>query len=469
MIQRRWGVGGALAAAALLAWVGSRRPVERLAQRLDRDEVPASAFGSQRLRGALNRDGFLYLQPDREEASASGEGCPELPIGTRPVAPADMPSSRLPAEFTARRAVVSLALAPCRLERLLAHPLEHGRDWEETGWVSFFENGELRFASAVGVRLHGGNDRAGKRSRRGYRLYFRDLYGAAGFPGGLLDAGLEQPVARLILRYARARDHAGRRWFFVQPLAFDLARRLGGETPRTRPAWLLVNGRSEQLVTLTEHISPDLLARRFGHADFDLLRAKGEREPDEERLWRVELAWLGGEPRPLRAERVATRYDLADLTAWLVVNAFCATGDSFQPTLARDRRGAVRGGRWFPLHWDMDASFFTVSRRERWRRLQDPLRLVLDDQDYPRLLVGRLLHRLLTEDPGYRRTVERRLEEALESELDAEFLAERLAAYEREAAVLGLPERAFFHEWRTFLAGRPAALREEARRLLEAP
>jgi hypothetical protein len=469
MNQRRWGVGATLAAAALLAWVGGRRPVERLAQRLDRDQVPAAAFGSQRLRAALHRDGFLYLQPDREPGTASGEGCPEPPIGTRPVAPADMPSSRLPAEFAARGAVVSLALAPCRLERLLSHPLEHGRDWEETGWVSFFENGELRFASAVGVRLHGGNDRAGKRSRRGYRLYFRDVYGAPGFPGPLLAADLEQPVGRLILRYDRARDHAGRRWFFVQPLAFDLARRLGGETPRTRPAWLLVNGRSEQLVTLTEHISPDLLARRFGHAEFDLLRAKGEREPDEERLWREELAWLAGEPRPLRAERVAARYDLADLTAWMVVNAFCATGDTFQPTLARDRRGAVRGGRWFPIHWDMDASFFTVSRRERWRRLQDPLRLVLDPEDHPRLLVGRLLHRLLTEDPDYRRMFERRVEEALAGELDSEFLADRLAAYEREAAALGLPERAFFDEWRAFLAGRPAALREEATRLLAAP
>jgi hypothetical protein len=80
-----------------------------------------------------------------------------------------------------------------------------------------------------------------------------------------------------------------------------------------------------------------------------------------------------------------------------------------------------------------------------------------------------LLHRLLTEDPGYRRTFERRLEQALDGELDSEFLADRLAAYEREAAALGLPERAFFDEWRAFLAGRPAALREEARRLLEAP
>jgi hypothetical protein len=117
----------------------------------------------------------------------------------------------------------------------------------------------------------------------------------------------------------------------------------------------------------------------------------------------------------------------------------------------------------------MDASFFTVSRRERWRRLQDPLRLVLDDRDYPRLLVGRLLHRLLTEDPGYRRTFERRLEQALDGELDSEFLGERLEAYEHEADALGLPERAFFEEWRTFLAGRPAALREETRRLFEAP
>jgi hypothetical protein len=99
---------------------------------------------------------------------------------------------------------------------------------------------------------------------------------------------------------------------------------------------------------------------------------------------------------------------MEDLEAWLVLNAFCATGDTFQPTLARDRRGEVRAGRWFPLHWDMDVSFFTVSRRPRWVLLQDPLRLALDPDEHPRLLLGRLLHRLLAEDPEFRTRLSRR-------------------------------------------------------------
>ncbi len=464
------GAGGVLAAAALIAWLGSGEAARRLASRLVRREVPASAFGSQRLRSALTASGALSLRPGEAAAHWDRVGrCPDPPIGLEPLAPQVMPSSTLPPEWSQRGAVVSLALDACRLERLLGNPLEHGRDWEEPGWVSFFEDGTLRFASAVGVRLHGGDDRAGKRSRRGYRLYFRSIYGASGLPGPLLAPDLELPVARLVLRYDRARDHAGRPWCFVQALALDLARRMGGVTPRTRPAWLLVNGRPEHLVTLTEHIGADLVARRFGHADFDLVRAKGARDPQEQALWEAELGWLGRQRAPLRAARVGERYALEDLAAWMVLNAFSATGDTFQPTLARDRRGEIRGGRWFPVHWDMDVSFFTVSRRGRWVLLQDPLRLVLDAEEHPRLLVGRLLHRLLTEDADFRGALSRRLDTALERELTAEFLAERVADYEREADALGLEDREFLALLRQFFARRPAEVRSEFSVLLGAP
>jgi hypothetical protein len=466
---RSLALAGALAVIAILALAGRSGIGQRIADRLDTREVPASAFGSQRLRGALTSAGLLHLHPSADGASQAWDGggsCPDLPIGVDLPAPDELPSSVLPPAGHVRGTVVSLVLDRCRYERLLANPLEHGRDWEEPGWVSVFENGSLRFASAAGVRLHGGSDRPGHRSRRGYRLYFRPIYGAAGLPGEILDAGLDEPVARLVLRYDQTRDHAGRPWSFVQPLAFDLARRMGGVAPHTEPAMLLVNGEAERLVALTEHVGPDFLARRYGHADFDLLHAKGIRPADEQALHDAELGWLDRQPTPLRLEAVAERYAVEELATWMVLNAFCATGDTFQPTLARDRRGAVHGGRWFPIHWDMDVSFLTLRRRGRWTLLQGPLRLALDEQRHPRLLLGRLLHRLLRENPDFRASVSRRLEVALTEEITPEFLTARLAAYQAAADDLGLQERDFFGELREFMARRPQELRDEFQELL---
>jgi hypothetical protein len=101
--------------------------------------------------------------------------------------------------------------------------------------------------------------------------------------------------------------------------------------------------------------------------------------------------------------------------------------------------------------------------------MQDPLRLVLEERGYPRLLYGRLLHRLLTEDPEYRAAMPARIERALETELTPGFLAALAARYEAEATELGLEDRQFLGALRDFFARRPEELRSEAGGLLNAP
>jgi hypothetical protein len=460
----------ALALALGLVAAAGTGLVWRLAAPLVGGSAPARAVGSAELRAALARSGLLALQPPAaaEIAAAAADGeCPEYRVAGRPLAPAELPAT-LAAPWPARAedaVLVSLWLDPCRLDRLHADPGRRGRASEELGWVSVFEGGELRFASAVGVRLHGGAAR--KHPPFSYRLYFRGEHGVPGLPAPLLSPELDAPVARVYLDESLDFDRDGRRWYFPGEVAYEIGRRLGAWTPRTRPVRFSLNGAAPTLYVLGEHLGADYFARHFGHRDFELVRGKREAGDPTEAIWRRELDWLAAAPRPLTAERAARRYDLDRLTTWLTTVLFCATGDLYQDAMIRDRTGRLAGGRWTWIHWDHDMSFRSPRGSTRFGRLKDLLPYLLWSGKPADVAPAReLARRLILEDPAFRRRLAERIVRALNHELTPGFLDALVDRQARLARELGAEDVVFADRLRAYFAARPAQLLAQVEEVL---
>lgn len=454
-----------LALAALAAFAQHWGPVERARMRAARPTVPATAFGSKKVRKGLMQAGRLFLQPPsnllRERARDAAGRCPTSAVGPWAPALGDAPSTRLVTTEQAERRelpLVSLYLEPCRLKRIVENPAGFGSDWEEPGWVSYFADGALRFESPAGVRLHGGFTRK-SHLYKSFRLYFRDRYGSKGFPSEVLAPAFGPgEVARLVLHNDLRRDHKTVPWHFVNPLSYDIARRLGGLAPETLPVRLLVNGEPRPPYVLTERLDVEWLRRRFGHDQFDLLRAKGGREPAEQALWDEAARWAVETPAPLRAAEVEKHFDLDNLARWYVSVLVCSTGDLFQAVMVRDRRPKAPDGRWFFLHWDMDMSFRRAAGAltEGWRR--DQFRFVMDRPPGTTMPPRIVLHRLLNEDPAFRARFLRLFVDLVNHRLDAAFLRERLDHYAGVARALPVADLRYLAELERYFELRPAEI-----------
>lgn len=449
----------------MLVASGGSLALWRLAAPLAEPTAPATGLGSAKLRAALTRMGILALRPPThgELAAAAATGdCPGYRIGDAPPAPESQPGV-VSAPFPDRdeaAVLVSLWVDPCRLARLHARPWEHGRATEEPGWLAHFERGRLLFASAVGVRIHGGVAR--ESPPYSYRIYFRGDYGQPGLPAALLSADLDAAIPRLYLDESLDYDNDRRRFYFPAEVAYEIGRRLGARTPRTRPVRFSLNGAPSAIYVLGEHIGESYLERHFGHRNFDLLRGKREPGDPAEALWRAELDWIQAVPRPLTAELAATRYDLDQLTRWLVTVLFCATGELHQDAMIRDRSGVVAGGRWTWIHWDQDMSFRNPPGNSRFGREREVLPFILwnhrPDESAP---ARELARRLLLEDPAYRKRLVERIERALAGELTPAFLEDLVTRYETAARELGAEDLVFAERLRAYFAARPAEVRRQ--------
>ena len=334
---------------------------------------------------------------------------------------------------------------------LLANPTRVGRDWEHPATVSYFEDGDLLFASNIGLRVHGGKSRIGS-PVSSFRLYFRREYGSVQFRPGTLFGGKGDPLTRLVAHNDLRLDQRGRWWHLVNPLAFDIARRIGALAPETHPATFVLNGETQGLYVLTEHVRRPFLISRFGHDNFD--RAD---EALRRRLSREVMA----EPSLTMAD-AAARFDVESLTRWFISVVFCGTSDAFQAVMFRDRTRP--DARWFWVNWDMDHSFMDFYRRAPvpWR--QD----TFDATIRPGALEARVVRRLIEDDPVYRRHLAEAFLNALNYRITLSFLAERFDHYRRIIAGFGLENDGYLEGLAEFLELRPAYVREMLARYLDA-
>ena len=117
--------------------------------------------------------------------------------------PEALPSTTLVSDYWVdkRLPLLSIAIDQYDLRQpthgLRSSPTSRGRDWERPGYLSYFDDGQLRFASGVGIRIHGGKSR--RLPKKSFRVYFRDIYGADQFAPGVLFDAASTPLRRLIV------------------------------------------------------------------------------------------------------------------------------------------------------------------------------------------------------------------------------------------------------------------------------
>ena len=372
--------------------------------------------------------------------------------------PSRFPSSWVvPASELARaRSVLSIYTEARYLDDpdygLLTHPTQVGRDWEHPATVSYFEDGELRFASNTGLRLHGGKSRTGS-TVQSFRLYFRRAYGSARFRPGTMFDGKGDPLTRLVVHNDLRMNHDGSLWHLVNPLAFDIARQVGALAPETRPAAFLLNGEPQGLYVLTEHVRAPFLESRFGHDNFE--------RADQQRL----RNWMDRElPRraPFTAADLSTWIDLESLSRWFVSVVFCATTDPFQGLIFRDE--TQPDTTWFWVNWDMDHSFMDLygyKRRFPWRH--DTFQTTLRKGSFE----SRVLTQLIDRDPVYREYLANVFLEALNYQLTPSFLNDRYRYYQAVAEQYGLEDDRYLETLEEFLQSRPGTVRRLIVRYLD--
>jgi hypothetical protein len=372
--------------------------------------------------------------------------------------PASMPSSTLvaPEEIARGVPILSLYVEPGHLydpkTGILRHTVEKGIAWERPASVSYYDAGRLLYAAEAGIRVHGGKSRQFS-PVMSYRLYFRKQYGADEFPRALLFAPHREPLTRFVAHNDLRQDKRGMWWHFVNPLAYDIVRRMGGVAPQTKPAMVYLNGQLQGAYVLTEHtLHAGFLRSTFGHSSFTSTEF-ADRHAIGRRLRRL---------KTLTMDEVASEIDLASFTRWYIATVWCAVSDPFQGLFMKD--DTRPDARWFLVNWDMDHAF-----QDLYRQAPDGMPW---EQDTFRTLRGRrdirteLVVRLLNEDPAYLAYFKERLVETVNHDLTPEFLQERFDYYARMATELRVPHREYLPILERFLRLRTGAVMRQAPRYL---
>lgn len=283
----------------------------------------------------------------------------------------------------------------CPDEGIFTHPTEKGRRWERPLTISYFENGQLRYETHAGLRIHGGQSRKGE--IKSFQVIFRRTYsGAPRAAAGVFFGGESPPIQRLVL------SNTNKVKRFLNPLAYDIAESVGCITSRHAPVRVFLNGeRVRSGYFMIEHQSREFLKHRFGHDDFDWVRLKGNSRPSLS----LDLlsSWVNSPESKVDMQSAGRRFDLEDLCAWIFAVTFCDTRDEDQGGYFRDNR--YPDALWRTVVWDMDGSF----------NHGEPPKKQLFEFDEIRGLRGRLFHRLCESDPAfrahYRQYAERMLKE----------------------------------------------------------
>ena len=374
--------------------------------------------------------------------------------------PGNMPSSMVvpSAEIGRGVPVMSLYVEPDDLydekTGILRHTLERGVEWERPVFVSYFDRGQLLFAAEAGIRVHGGKSREFS-PVMSYRLFFRKKYGADEFPRALIFTPSREPLTRLVVHNDLRQDKRGMWWHFVNPLAYDIARRLGGITPDTKPALVFLNGQPQGAYVLTEHIvDASFVASRFGHANFTA------RSAFPMQAWHRQR-----NPPTLSRADVERSLDLESFTRWFIAVLWCAVTDPVQGLVLKD--DTRPDSRWFLVNWDMDHAFQDLYQSARrgspWEH--DTFRTLFRDHDTR----TEVIRRLVREDPDYREYFKRALVDAVNHQLTPEFLQERYDYYARTAAAFRVPHTDYLPILQSFLRMRTAALMRRAPEYVGSP
>lgn len=294
---------------------------------------------------------------------------------------------------------------------IIANGWEKGRRWERATFLSYFENGELRYETPAGLRVHGGQSRGG--DIKSFALIFRRTYsGAPRAQRGVFFDGQSDAIQRLVLSNT---DKPKR---FLNALALDIADRVGCLTSRSQPVRVFLNGeRIESGYFALEHQSREFLRHRFGHDDFQWVRLKGNSPPSLK--FDLLESWVNVWRHGVNLESAAERFDLDDLCAWVFAVTLCHTTDEDQGGYFLDEHRPE--ALWRTLVWDMDGSFNHGKRVKKQKF----------DMERLRGFRARLFRRLCENDPAFRVRFRAFAEGVLNERMNAAARRELVEKYRR--------------------------------------
>ncbi|MFC2165332.1 CotH kinase family protein [Acidobacteriota bacterium] len=366
---------------------------------------------------------------------------------------------------------------------ILIHRLEKGQDWERLAYVSYYEDGQLKFASGAGLRIHGGDESRRKpRRERSFRLYFRNVYGINHIEPGVLFGPESKPIKHLVV----GRD-SQKHMPFIANAAFEIARRIGATVPESKPVLLFLNGDLKGTYFISEHVHQRQWAYHIGHENFAFYRLEHvtypffrlmrDRSDDRSlRLYR-ELGMRAMDlDKKMTMKEAGKLVDLDNLSRQIISIVFCGTTDWRQGAAVLDTNEPE--AKWFWINWDMNESIMDFRRESGW--IEGNQRVAWKQEGFELILAGKnwyiqnpkvrhmrrwdiraiLFSRLIKESPEYREYFVRLMMDILNHRLTIDFFQPLVDKYKKLANAYGFKKSAFIRIER-YVQNRPTFLRKQ--------
>lgn len=339
---------------------------------------------------------------------------------------------------------------------IITHRDRQGREWERKADVALIEDGELVFYSSAGLRVHGGKRRIIK-PFQSYRLHFRKKYGTQAIPAGTLLARTG-PLRTLVVQMTD--------WPPGQPintpLAYDVSREMGCIVPETRLVEVYLNGASQGMAYVTEHLSRRQFDQYFDDRDYVFYKFRGQFSREDERIYHKRFWEYARDKEEFSLARVATSIDIDNFTRHVFSWVFNGTTDACQGVGVLDVADPKARLHW--INWDMDHSYWDRQAetyhkvRQNWQ--QEGLELIYrDSNNYCDRSV--LFTRLINESREYREYYYSLFSEILNHRLTQEFLLERVRHYSEMLTHYGAPHESYIAMLTDFMRNRAVLLRQE--------
>lgn len=359
---------------------------------------------------------------------------------------------------------------------ILANPFKRGRNWERLAHITYFEKGQALFSGGGGLRVHGGRSR--EMDPTSFRLHFRSVYGTPYFPEQTLFGGRGDPIKSLVVhndvRWSTRQDGSRYKAHFANPLAFDIADRIGSITPATKPVRVYLNDDYLGVFVLMEHLSIDFLRAHFGDGDFTFGRGKANARRDkavemgDPDALRTLFSELSDPDLSLSMNSAEDRFDLENMTNWFIGILITGVTDAFQGITVKNPN--VSNGSWFWINWDMDHAFqdiYSIAPPGK------PWEIDLFDSDrqsiesyrqsilHPRHIRAVIFDRLSRESPEYRSFFLRRFVDVLNHEATTSFIRERVTHYQDLSESLGIADTSYLAGVHEYADKRPEIIRKQ--------
>jgi hypothetical protein len=458
----------AIGLVAVIALISSTGVTDSLQEFTASRTLDSSDFGSRDMTRILGLSSELHSRPNMPAPDT--EFVPrdlDQAFSLDPIAPDEIADTLGVGQEWLDRGVpvVSLLMDPDDREDLESNLLGRGREWERPAYFTYIDEGQVQFATPVGVRVHGGGGRT--TGRWGYRVYFRRAHGQERFPLELFPTGGELGAKRVILRQDGGPGRKGLIFHFQNAIASDIAKHIGLPYVHSQPAATYVNGEFKGVRAITERIDQHFVESHFGLENYLMARMKKMRHEEQGRVrvgpretFMEFYSWAAYGETPT-FEEVKERVDIDNLIRWILLIHIAAVADSLQGTALLDLEDPE--GRWFWVPWDLGISLGI------WKKPTDrPSASINRFRPYyiypawrrdPRAALN---GRLLESSPEYRSMFSTRLDEIWNHLLTPAYQRELIAKYREQALAFGLDD-AFLNIMSRFLKDRPAILRRQLR------